>query len=195
MRYLVHTLSSIALMLAIATTLSAQQHQSQFELTEAFVTNWAHHPVQDLEVTLACAGPVHPAATDCELHIGAQVGDPSISDFQGVVLEPPNVCTNDGSSLRSHVNSFEGKDCVGHGFIRAWPEHLKSGSGCSNPNHFMEMHPLQTLTCAGTSVLDYTQKLGVVPGLGFKPASTVRNMLTMLLWSARSAKELRVTRV
>ena len=71
---------------------------------------------------------------------------------------------------------------MGHGFIRAWPEHLKSASGCSNPKHFLEMHPLQTLTCGGTGVLDYTQKLGVVDGLGFKSASIVRNMLTMQLW-------------
>jgi len=179
----------LLLSLLVSSALFAQDHESQFELTKAFVTDWAHKPVRDVAVNLFCAdpksgpaGPVHQADKDCELHTGAQLSDPSISDFPGVVLEPPNVCAEKGKNWRAAINAFANKDCVGHGFVRVWPEHLTSGKGCSNPNHFMEVHPLQTLRCGGTDVLDFTSKLRVVEGLGFKDVSIVRQMLSLRLW-------------
>ncbi|HVT14954.1 MAG TPA: hypothetical protein VHQ90_02085 [Thermoanaerobaculia bacterium] len=182
------TLGAVLSLLA-SSTLPAQDHASQFELTRAFVTDWAHGPVRDVAVNLFCgdpksgpAGPVHAPDKDCELHTGAQLSDPSISDFQGVVLEPPNVCAEQGKNWRTAINAFANKDCVAHGFVRVWPEHLTSGSGCSNPNHFMELHPLQTLKCGGTDVLDFTSKLRVVEGLGYKSVSIVRQMMGLQLW-------------
>jgi len=173
---------ALALLIITVSPLSAQSHESRFELTEAFLTDWAHHPVRDVEVKLDCAGPVHPPKDDCEIHIGAQLSDPSISDFQNVVLEPPSVCDQTGTNVRSFINTFKDQDCVGRGFARVWPEHLTSGSGCSNPNHFMEVHPLQTLKCGNQQVLDATRQLRVVEGLGFKAATTVRLMMDLKLW-------------
>jgi len=157
-------------------------HKTHFELTEAFLKDWAHNPVRDMNVTLDCAGPIHDPPNDCEVHIGAALDDPSISDFQNIVLEPPNVCAEHGKNWRTAINAFQGKDCVGHGFVRVWPEHLTSGSGCSNPNHFMEVHPLQTLTSGGQTVLDFTDKLRVVPSLGYKSVTIVRQMMKLHLW-------------
>jgi hypothetical protein len=175
--------------LLFSTALLAQSHESRFELAKAFLTDWAHHPIRDVAVNLHCddpqskvAGPVHDEANDCELHIGALLADPSISDFQGVVLEPPNVCVETGKNWRTFINTFRNRDCVARGFVRVWPEHLTSGSGCSNPNHFMEVHPLQTLTCGDDEVLDFTSKLRVVEDLGYKPVSTVRLMMGLKLW-------------
>jgi hypothetical protein len=180
---------ALALSLLLSTSLLAQSHESRFELAKTFLTDWAHHPVRDVAVNLHCddqnsrvAGPVHNQASDCELHIGAILADPSISDFQGVVLEPPNVCVETGKNWRSFINTFTNRDCVGRGFVRVWPEHLTSGSGCSNPNHFMEVHPLQTLVCGDDEVLDFTSKLRVIEGLGYKPVATVRLMMDLKLW-------------
>jgi hypothetical protein len=172
----------IALLIIASSPLSAQSHESRFELTEAFLTDWAHHPVRDVEVKLACAGPIHPPQEDCEIHIGAQLSDPSISDFQDVVLEPPSVCEEPDTDWGTFINTFKDQDCVGRGFVRVWPEHLSGPSFCSNPNHFMEVHPLQTLKCGNQQVLDFTSKLRVVEDLGFKPATTVRLMMDLKLW-------------
>jgi hypothetical protein len=174
----------LALLLPIP--LRAQDHQSQFEFTEAFLKDWAEHPIRDMAVTLDCAGPVHPAAQDCELHIGSQLTDSSIGDFEGIVLEPPSICADQGSNWRAKINTFKDQACVGHGFPRAWPEHLTSGSGCSNPNHILEVHPLLTLKCGTDDPIDFTDKLRVVPDLGYKDPEIVNKMLTLRLWVCRT---------
>ena len=176
----------VILAILIPVSISAQEHESQFEFTEAFLRDWAQHPVRDVAVKLDCAGPVHPAAQDCELHIGAQFADPSIGDFQGVVLEPPSVCADGGAKVRSTINEFHNASCVGHGFLRAWPEHLTSGSGCSNPNHILEVHPMLTLRCGTSSPLDFTTGLRVAQGLGYKGPSIVNKMLSLRLWVCRT---------
>lgn len=164
----------------------AQDHESRFEFTRAFLEDWAHHPVRDMQATLDCAGPVHPADQDCELHIGAQLADPSIGDFQGIVLEPPSICEDGGSALRAKINALKKESCVGRGFLRAWPEHLTSGSGCSNPNHILEVHPLLKLTCGSHEPMDFASKLHIAEGLGYKAPAIVNNMLTLRLWLCRT---------
>ncbi len=172
--------------LPAATLLLGQEHESQFEFTESFLKDWANQPVRDIAVKLDCAGPVHPAAQDCELHIGAQLADPSIGDFQGVVLEPPSICVDGGTTWRTKINGFHGQSCVGHGFLRAWPEHLTTGSGCSNPNHILEVHPMLTLKCGTGAPLDFTSGLRVVDGLGYKDPTIVNKMLSFQLWVCRT---------
>ena len=164
--------------------LLAQDHQTRFEVTESFLKDWAHGPVRAMEVNLDCAGPVHDAANDCELHIGSALVDASISDFQGIVLEPPNLCKDPKANWRSTINALGGEDCTGTGFVRAWPEHLTNGSGCSNPNHFMEVHPLTHLKCGATE-FDFTATLRAYDDLGYKPAAIVRKMLGMNVWVCR----------
>lgn len=176
----------VLLTVLLTSPLWAQDHSSQFEFTESFVKDWANHPVRDVPVTLDCAGPVHPAAQDCELHIGAQLADPSIGDFQGVVLEPPSICADGGNKWRTKINEFKGASCVGHGFLRAWPEHLTTGSGCSNPNHILEVHPMLTLKCGNAEPLDFTGGLRVVAGLGYKDPAIVNKMLSLQLWVCRT---------
>jgi hypothetical protein len=125
-------IATMALILCVTLAATSQEHQSRFELSEEFVRAWAADPVRRLEVKLACAGPVH---------VGAQLNDPGISDFQDVVIEPPNVCKNKSHPWRARINALANSDCTATGFIRAWPEHLSNGQGCSNPPHFMEVHP------------------------------------------------------
>jgi len=168
--------------LGIRPALAQAERESQFELSEATITQWAADPLHDLSVMLDCAGPVHPAANDCELHIGAKLDDPSIGDFTGIVLEPPNVCAEHGKNWRTAINALTGKHATAHGFLRAWPEHLTSGSGCSNPNHILEVHPLLTLQSGNQDVLDFTDKLRVVPDLGYKDPTIVNAMMDLRVW-------------
>jgi hypothetical protein len=176
----------VVLGMLVASAGAAQEHESRFEFTEAFVKDWGHHPVRDLQAMLDCAGPVHPAEQDCELHIGAHLVDPSIGDFAGIVLEPPSICADGGVTWRTTINAFKNESCVGRGFLRAWPEHLASGSGCSNPNHILEVHPLLTLTCGNHEPLSFADKLRVVDNLGYKNPSTVNKMLSLRLWVCRT---------
>jgi len=81
--------------------LAVAQHTSQFEFTETFVRSWAHDPVADLAVKFDCASNEHVVSEDCEIHLGAELSDPSVSDFQGLVLEPPNVCKDAGVNWKT----------------------------------------------------------------------------------------------
>ena len=74
----------------LAFPLLAQEHQSRFEFSEEFVRSWSAQPVRDVQVTFDCAGPVHTAEKDCEVHIGSAFVDPSFTDFPNVVLQPPD---------------------------------------------------------------------------------------------------------
>jgi hypothetical protein len=78
--------------LCAAAPLWAQEHTNRWELIEQFIRNVWLHPIRALEVTVLGPGPVHTPMDDCEIHIGAELGDTTISDFANVVLEPPNVC-------------------------------------------------------------------------------------------------------
>ena len=73
-------------------------HEKRFEMTEPFIRDQWRHPVRSLDVVPQGAGPVHIPADDCEIHVGAEHVDQSISDFVGLVLEPPNVCKDRSKS-------------------------------------------------------------------------------------------------
>lgn len=173
------------LILAFTLPAGAQEHTARFEMTEAFLRAWARDPVRDLDVKLDCAGPVHNPVNDCEIHVSAELVDPSISDFQHVVIEPPNLCKDKGSSMsnwRKRLNQLKDRECTSGGFIRAWPEHLTPSSICSNPAHFMEVHPALTLDCGTNNSFDFTPLLEAHKDLGFKKPAIVRKMLGMKLW-------------
>jgi len=176
--------TAIALLafLAIAAPAGSADHESRFQLSGEFVANVWKYPVQSLPFTFQCAGPVHTKANDCELHLSLLLDDAAVSDFQYIVGEPPNVCIDDATMhWRDTLNQLEGQHCEGRGVVRVWPEHLTSGSGCSNPEHFMELHPMLSLACAGTEY-NWTDRLYAVEGLGYKPPATVRKMLSFRLW-------------
>jgi hypothetical protein len=165
------------------------EHQSRWEFTEQFVRDTWTHPIRMLKVTIGGAGPVHGEPDDCEIHIGAALQDPSISDFEDVVLEPPNVCKDSRRSLsawRTFYQGMAGELCEAEGFLRAWPEHLTSGSGASNPNHIMEMHPLRQLTCPGGQV-ELRDQLAAHADLGYKTGAQIETVLrTFRLWVRRT---------
>lgn len=168
----------------------AQAHQSRWEFTEQFIRDTWLHPIRTLDVEIAGAGPVHDPANDCEIHIGAELSDQSISDFAGVVLEPPNVCKDTRrtkSGWRQFYEQMSGDTCHAEGFIRAWPEHLTSGQGASNPPHIMELHPMRELKCPGAEV-SVRDKLAAHRDLGYKTGVQSETVLrTFRLWIRRVA--------
>jgi hypothetical protein len=97
----------VLLGMLVASVGAAQERESRFGFTEAFARNWGHHPVRILQPMLDCAGPVHSAEQDCELHIGAPLVDPGIGDFEGIVLEPPSICAGGGATWRTTINAFK----------------------------------------------------------------------------------------
>jgi hypothetical protein len=168
---------------------SSATHENRFEMTEPFIRNQWRHPVRSLDVVPQGAGPVHIPADDCEIHVGAELIDQSISNFVGLVLEPPNICkdkTKSKTAWRAFYEGATGKTCTAAGFIRAWPEHLDSGSGNSNPPHFMELHPLRELSCSPGPKIVLRDKLKSFPDLGFKDAALVDVIFrTFQLWVKR----------
>lgn len=186
-----HIAVSLALTLGSASVAIAQPatHEKRFEMTEPFIRDQWRHPVRTLNVIPQGAGPVHIPADDCEIHVGAEHADQSISDFVGLVLEPPNVCKDTSKSKtawRAFYEGAAGKTCTAAGFVRAWPEHLDNGSGASNPPHFMELHPLRELNCPSGPKIVLRDKLKAFPDLGFKDAALVDVIFrTFQLWIKR----------
>jgi hypothetical protein len=180
------TITAVSL---VAAQPSTPAHESRFELTESFIRDQWRHPIRAIDVVPQGAGPVHDPVSDCEIHVGAQLVDQSISNFVGLVLEPPNVCKDKSKSKtawRAFYDAAAGKTCAASGFIRAWPEHLDSGSGDSNPPHFMELHPLRELSCPSGPNIALRDKLKAFPDLGFKDATLVDVIFrTFQLWVKR----------
>src|SRR4051794_3241020 len=112
------------LCLGLAAPLWAQEHTSRWELTEQFIRDKWLHPIRAMDVRVLGAGPVHGPVDDCEVHIGAELGDATISDFANIVLEPPNACKDDRKSSsaawRAFYNTASNSDCLAEGFIRVW---------------------------------------------------------------------------
>lgn len=173
---------------AVAAQPANASHQSRWEFTEKFIRDTWLHPIRTLQVTIGGAGPVHDEPNDCEIHVGAELKDQSISDFVDVVLEPPNVCKDPQHSKaqsRAIYQALVGQLCDAKGFLRAWPEHLTSGSGASNPNHIMELHPLRSLSCPGAQI-DVGSQLAAHADLGYKTGSQIETILrTFRLWVRR----------
>ena len=69
--------------------LRAQDHESRWELTEQFIRDTWLHPVCAIDVKVLGPGPVHGPSDDCEIHIGVELKDQTISDFANIVVEPP----------------------------------------------------------------------------------------------------------
>jgi hypothetical protein len=160
----------------------AQQpnHVSRWELTESFIRNVWLHPIRAMDVKLLGAGPVHVPDDDCEVHIGTELKDQTISDFANIVVEPPNVCKDGRKSSkaawRAFYNTAANHDCVSEGFIRVWPEHLSNGVLPSNPDHFMELHPMRSLVCGSTLSIDTRQQLAAHSDLGYKTAGQISTL-------------------
>jgi len=79
--------AAVAVSLWLAAPLVAQEHTGRWELTESFIRDMWLHPVRDMNVTVLGPGPVHGPEDDCELHIGAELENQTISDFANLVLE------------------------------------------------------------------------------------------------------------
>ena len=172
----------LSLILAVASIwmvvpLGAQDHESRWELTEQFIRDTWLHPVRTIDVKVLGPGPVHGPSDDCEIHIGVELNDQTISDFANIVIEPPNVCKdNRESSWRTFYQTSANHSCTAEGFIRVWPEHLSNGSPPSNPDHFMELHPLRSLSCGQTLSIDLKQQLAAYNDLGYKTAGQISTL-------------------
>lgn len=179
--------------LFLVVPLGAQEHTSRWELTEQFIRTMWLYPVRAMDVRVLGAGPVHNPTDDCEIHIGAELADETISDFAHVVLEPPNVCKDNRqpsrAAWRTFYNGASNRDCVAEGFIRVWPEHLTNGNLPSNPEHFMELHPMRRLTCASNSFsIDTRQQLEAHSDIGYKTAGQISTLArTFRLFVRRTA--------
>ena len=176
-----NTAVAAALFVCLPGLLEAQQHTDRFELTEQFIRDTWVHPVRAMDVKVLGPGPVHNETDDCEIHIGAELHDPTISDFPNIVLEPPNVCKDNRKSSKQAWRNFydtaKNRSCVSEGFIRVWPEHLSGGVLPSNPNHFMELHPMRSLKCASNSFsIDTREQLAAHSDLGFKTAGQISTL-------------------
>ncbi len=185
--------SVFGLSLLIAAHARAQQrHVNAFALSESFINNTWRHSVAEIETVIGCSGPQHPPANDCEIHIGASLTDTSISDYPDIVIEPPNVCKfkPPPGGWRKFFDQTDGKTCRAKGMIRVWPEHLDSGSGCSNPPHFMELHPALSLRCEGNFSAEMTKHLKAFADLGYKPPELVLATLdTFRLWLCKGCEQ------
>lgn len=180
-----------AALVCLPAFVEAQEHTNRFEFTEDFIRNTWLHPVRALNVTVLGPGPVHNAENDCEIHIGAELANTTISDFANVVLEPPNVCKDDRKpSFQAWRNFYAGAStlgCVAEGFIRAWPEHLSGGQPPSNPDHIMELHPMRTLVCGSGLTIDTRAQLAAHRDLGHKTAGQISTLArTFRLWIQRT---------
>jgi hypothetical protein len=179
-------------LVSVAAPLGAQEHTDRFELTEQFIRGTWVHPVRAMDVKVLGPGPVHNPTDDCELHIGAELHDPTISDFPNIVLEPPNVCKDNRKASKQAWRDFydtaKNRSCVSEGFIRVWPEHLSGGVPPSNPNHFMELHPMRSLNCASNSFsIDTRVQLAAHSDLGFKTAGQISTLArSFRLWVRRT---------
>jgi hypothetical protein len=165
------------------------QHNSRWEFSERFIRDTWLHPIRTLDVKILGAAKAHDAPNDCEIHIGVELQDQSVSDFVGAVLEPPNVCKDTSRSLlgwKTFYNAAANEVCKADGFIRAWPEHLTNGEPPSNPEHIMELHPLRTLACPSVNV-DVRPQLAVHADLGYKTGRQIETVLrTFRLWVRRT---------
>lgn len=66
----------------LAAPLGAQQERtSRFELTEQFIRETWLYPLRAVNVTVLGEGPVHNPTDDCEIHIGAELKDSTISEL------------------------------------------------------------------------------------------------------------------
>lgn len=135
---------------------------------------------------------VHPAASDCEMHLagtsGLKIGFPG-----KVIVEPPNLCAFDppatvgatwGAVFDEHVL---GQACTAIGFPRLYAEHLENGTSPANPPHMVEIHPVMDLTC-GTTTLDFTNMLTIVDNMArIKDESASQCLAGYKLWVRRDA--------
>jgi hypothetical protein len=177
----------LALTLAVVgtPTAHAQDHTSRWEFSEKFIRETWLHPIRTLDVTLLGAATAHDPANDCEIHVGVELEDQTVSDFVDAVVEPPNVCkdtSHSRSAWKTFYNQAKDETCKADGFIRAWPEHLTSGAPPSNPQHIMELHPLRALTCPSLQ-MDFRQQLAAHSDLGYKTGRHIETVLrTFRLW-------------
>jgi hypothetical protein len=120
---------------------------------------------------------VHPAGSDCELHVAAKLpGNRTVGTPSGLVIEPPNVCKlrvpqlAPGGQLGARWTGYfddhvTGESCEVTGFPRIFSEHAAGGkANSSNPDHVVEIHPATSLSCNGETI-DFLPLIKVVPGM------------------------------
>src|SRR5947208_3572202 len=59
-----------------------------------------------------------------------------------------------------------GKECTVTGFPRIFAEHVEGGgSGGSNADHVLEIHPALKISCPGGTNLDFSSAIKIFPGM------------------------------
>jgi hypothetical protein len=148
------------------TTTRSAAGAKTFKIPMQNLTTWSAHVIVTLNgVQITGHSGVHPLASDCELHFGANT-----ADFKGVpaglVLEPMNACDEPspvaGESWVALADSITNTQVAATGVPRIWPEHLTGEESDSNPNHAVELHPLISVKQSNGAVIDFS-KLDVAP--------------------------------
>jgi hypothetical protein len=123
---------------------------------------------------------VHGLAADCELHVAAKLANNRLVGApRGIVVEPPNVCkrrvpqvAQTGAISSAWTQYFDdhvkNTSCTVTGFPRIFTEHSTGGTvggtGGSNPDHVVEVHPVTQLSCDG-STIDFVPLIQIFPGM------------------------------
>src|SRR5579872_3865392 len=171
-----------------ATALPAQaQSVREFSIPLQQLKTWSEQIVVDASASITGHSAVHPAASDCEMHMGGKLtgykGTP-----EGWVLEPMNLCLelmpSRGINKKKDWETELGdkvtdKTVQVRGVPRIWPEHLDANpkDEDSNPSHTMELHPLVRLVNGGDSY-DFSSFIYAPEGFPGVKTKTSRAMLT-----------------
>jgi hypothetical protein len=162
----------------VAAAQDDDEHSMLFWISENYLHDLAEKRTirYTFEMTMDDRSNVHGLASDCELHV-AWLGAPGLASPSAVVAEPPNLCKVrlDGVSSTGAIgtawgNFFDskimGKSCVVTGFPRIFAEHVEgAGSGGSNADHVLEIHPALKILCEGSADLDFSPALKIFPGM------------------------------
>ncbi len=170
---------SLALLVARAAAGQDDQHEMLFWLSADYIKDLAakrtiHYPMQ---MNFDEHSGVHTLSSDCELHVawldGGGHGSPA-----AVVAEPPNVCherlpgaPKTGSIGVPWIALFDNltqshQKCTVVGFPRIFAEHAAGeGTGGSNADHVLEIHPALSISCDNGVTLDLSKQLKVFPGM------------------------------
>jgi hypothetical protein len=154
------------------------EHSMLFWISENYLRDLATKRTirYPLQMTMDDRSNVHGIASDCEIHV-AWVGATDLASPSAVVAEPPNLCkvrlggvSQTGAIGTAWANFFDskimGKECTVTGFPRIFAEHVAgAGTGGSNADHVLEIHPALQISCEGGADLDFSPALKIFPGM------------------------------
>jgi hypothetical protein len=158
-----------------------------FAVNQSFLASLedGHNIVPSFDVKLGGHSKVHPIASDCEMHVAAELQSQTFGAPSGLVIEPPNLCTiapdgSEGGETDAWLAVFDdlkGQSCKVSGFPRIFTEHVTGGQGESNPDHVFELHPAVSIACNGNQ-MSFASFIKIFPGMRKISPKTTNSCLT-----------------